>query len=82
MSDPQSDTSHPVARFLKRRWLGLLIALLAIIFVLQNGLVTQSTTVNLFFWQMVWPNWLLLAVVFLAGMLVAWLLSRRKQRES
>ncbi|MGV1034384.1 MAG: hypothetical protein ACOYBP_04085 [Microbacteriaceae bacterium] len=79
MTDPYEGQNNPVIEYAKKRWLGVLIAVLVIIFVVQNGLVTQSTTVYLFFWQMVWPNWVLMLVVFLAGWVVGSLLSRRKR---
>lgn len=79
MSDPYEGQKNPVGDFLKKRWLGVLIAVLVIIFVLQNGLVTDYTTVYLYFWTLKWPNWLLITVVFFAGWLVGWLLSRRKR---
>lgn len=78
MSDPYEGQKNPVLEFAKKRWWGLLIALLAIIFVVQNGLVTDSTTVQLFFWKLQWPNWLMLAVVFFAGWFVGSMLRRRK----
>lgn len=79
MSDPYEGKKNPIAEFLKKRWLGVLIVVLALIFVLQNGLVTDYTTVQFYFWQWIWPNWLLLTVVFFAGWLVGWLFSRRKR---
>lgn len=79
MSDPYEGQKNPVVEFAKRRWLGLIIALLVIIFVVQNGLVTDTTNVHILFWSMSWPNWLLITVVFFAGWLVGWLLSRRNR---
>ena len=79
MTDPYEGQPNPVVEYAKKRWLGVLIAVLVIIFVAQNGLVTGSVAVQLFFWSLVWPTWVLIAVVFFAGGLVGWLISRRKK---
>ncbi len=77
MTDPYEGQKNPVLAFAKKRWLGVLIAVLALIFVIQNGLISTSVTVYLFFWTLTWPSWLLMASVFFAGWLVGWLISRR-----
>lgn len=57
-----------------RLWLGLVIAAVAVVFILQNR---QAVEVSLFFQQLSAPLWTALAGVFLAGLVTGWLLARR-----
>ncbi|WP_127127357.1 LapA family protein [Georgenia sp. SYP-B2076] len=59
-----------------RTWLGLALAACAVVFILQNR---SPVAVQLFAVRVVSPQWLTLSVVFLLGMVVAWLLSRRRR---
>ncbi|MGD9704116.1 MAG: lipopolysaccharide assembly protein LapA domain-containing protein [Acidimicrobiia bacterium] len=49
------------------------LALLALIFVFQN---TDSRKVTFLFWDFDAATWLWLLVVFVAGMIVGWMLAR------
>ena len=59
-----------------RVWLGVVIAVLAIAFILQNR---DSVQVDLLTFQFSAPQWVTLLVVFLAGLATGLLWSRRKR---
>ncbi len=80
MSDSPGTNRGGAAGFFLRNWLGVLLTILVLIFVVQNGLVTNSASVQVLFWTITMPNWLLLAIVFFLGWFVGWLFSRRGRR--
>jgi len=55
--------------------LGVLIAVLALIFVLQN---TNEVNVSYLGLDFTTGTWLMLVIFFVAGMIVGWLLGRRR----
>lgn len=59
-----------------KTWLGLALALLVAVLVLQN---TEVVEVRLLFWTLSMSRALLLPLVFLAGLLVGWALHRPGQ---
>ncbi|QIK72205.1 LapA family protein [Propioniciclava coleopterorum] len=58
-----------------RAWLGVIIAALAIAFILQNR---ESAQVNLLVFQVASPLWITLTVVFVAGLAAGMLLRGRR----
>lgn len=66
-----------VARVSPRQWAGLIIAILAVVFVLMNR---DEIPINLFGVQVTGPAWVLLLLVFLIGWLVGVLTNRRSRR--
>lgn len=57
-----------------RLWLALVIVVLAVIVIFQN---TEEARLNVLFWVVVMPLWVLLLGTFLAGALAGWLLKLR-----
>lgn len=64
-----------VGRFLRTRWLSILIVIVAVIFIAQNR---QETTIQLFAGAASAPLWVVLAVLFLAGAITGALRTRRR----
>ena len=58
-----------------RVWLGLAIVVLAIAFIAQNR---DPVTINLFILKITSPQWLTLAIIFLAGCATGFLLRSRR----
>ena len=65
--------------FLRRRWLAIVLMIVAVIFILQNR---SQASVSLFTLNIVMALWLILAIVFAVGVLAGFLLSRRRHRRS
>lgn len=59
-----------------RFWVGVVIALIALAFILQNR---QSVDTQLLMLTFSSPLWITLAGVFLAGFVTCWLIARRRQ---
>lgn len=60
------------------QWAGLIIAVLAVVFVLMN---TQDTAINLFGLTLSGPQWFVLLIVFVVGWLVGVLTSRSRNKK-
>lgn len=58
-----------------RVWLGVVIAVVAIAFIVQNR---DPVVSNLFVLEFTAPAWLTLTVVFVLGLLTGWLTARRR----
>lgn len=69
----ETDKSESSFTVSPRMWLGVVIAVVAIVFILQNR---QTVAVSLFFFQLSAPLWTALAGLFAAGLLTGWLLTR------
>ena len=59
-----------------RVWLGLAIAAVAVVFIIQNR---ATVTIQLFTVQVASPQWLTLSVVFVLGLLAGFLIARRRR---
>ena len=59
-----------------RRIIGLLIAVVAIAFILQNR---DTVSTNLLVFEFRAPMWVTLLIVFVAGAAAGWLLQRRRK---
>ena len=69
--------ANPVVAFLKRRWLAIVLVLLAIVFIVQNR---NDSTVQLFNAQATMSQWLVLSIVFVGGMVAGFIMARNKRR--
>ena len=77
-TEPAAAQPSWIVRFLKRRWLSVLLFVVVIIFIAQN-----SKTVDLrFLWWSFHQTrlWLVLAIVFVVGMLTGAVTLRRRQK--
>jgi lipopolysaccharide assembly protein A len=61
---------------LRRRWFAIVLAIVAVIFILQNR---SWATIQLFTVQVSMPQWLILAIVLVVGGLLGYLLSRGRR---
>lgn len=65
-------------RFLKRKWLAIVLVLLLVIVAIQNLVGGDRATVFVLWSQLVMPTWALVVVVFLIGGVVGWVLARNR----
>ena len=63
--------------FLRRRWIAILLVIVAGIFIAQNR---GYATVQLFWAQLSMPQWMYLVVVFLLGLGAGVLIGRNRRR--
>jgi len=77
-ADTMSETGNSGSsfNFTPRVWLGIAIAVVAIIFILQNR---QPADISLVMLQVSAPLWVTLSAVFLAGFATGWLVSKRRK---
>lgn len=68
-----------VARVSPRQWAGLVVTVLAVVFVLMNR---DEIPINLFGVQVTGPAWIVLLLVFLVGWLVGVLTNRRGRKRT
>ena len=73
--DERFSKGSPLTNFLKERWLSLLVGVVALIFILQN---TKSVELKFLFWSIDWPLWIVLALLFLAGVIVGAVRTKRR----
>jgi lipopolysaccharide assembly protein A len=66
-----------VREFLRRRWILIVLVIVAVVFIVQNR---ANTTIQLFWAQVVMPQWMYLAVVFLLGLGAGLLIGRNRRR--
>lgn len=76
MPEPTASTNK-LAEFVKQRWVTILIVVLVAIFVVQN---TGDSRVHLFWMALTMPTWLLLAALFLLGVIAGTFRARRRRR--
>lgn len=75
-TDPSPSESGGSFQLTPRRILGLLVAVVAIAFILQNR---DTVSTSLFVFEFRAPMWVTLLIVFLAGAAAGWLLQRRRK---
>ncbi|WP_300681912.1 hypothetical protein [Nocardioides sp.] len=63
--------------FLKERWLAIVLAVIAIVFIVQNR---DKTHINLLWINITCPLWLTMTVMTLIGMGIGFMLSRHRAR--
>lgn len=73
----QTDSGSAPSRLSPTQWLALVLAALALVFILMNR---DSTTINFFGATVRAPLWLVLVVIFAVGWLTGVLMMRRKQK--
>ena len=76
MSEAGNSGSGMRVNITPRTWLGIAIAVVVIIFILQNR---QPVEISLLTLQVSAPLWVVLLVVFLAGFVTRWLVSKRRE---
>lgn len=74
---PQVESGSAPSRLSPTQWLALVLAALALVFILMNR---DSTTINFFGATVRAPLWLVLVVIFAVGWLTGVLMTRRKQK--
>lgn len=65
-------------RFLKRKWLAIVLVLLLLIVAIQNGAGNDQAALFLLWGQLVIPTWALVLIVFAIGALVGWIFARNR----
>ncbi|MDN4612871.1 DUF1049 domain-containing protein [Leifsonia sp. F6_8S_P_1B] len=65
-------------RFLKRKWLAIVLVVLAVIVAIQNLVGGDQATVFLLWSELVMPTWALVVIVFLVGGIVGWVFARNR----
>jgi uncharacterized integral membrane protein len=65
-------------RFLKRKWLAIVLVVLLIVVAIQNGVGDDQATIFLLWTQVTMPTWLLVLIVFLIGGVVGWIFARNR----
>lgn len=80
MSTGESHTAgeNAFVRFLKRKWLAIVLVLLLIVVAVQNGFGNDQATLFLLWGQLVMPTWALVLIVFAIGALVGWIFARNR----
>ncbi|QTX05588.1 LapA family protein [Agromyces archimandritae] len=77
----QSTPGSPPNRFLewlKQRWVAILLIVLAVVFIIQNGIAWQTTTMSLLWITVTVPLWLVALIVFAAGCAVGYVFAKRR----
>ncbi|MET0788518.1 MAG: LapA family protein [Cellulomonas sp.] len=75
---PQKENAF--AAFLKRRWLAILIVVVAVVIIAANR---QEVEFSIVFTHFAMPLWVILAVTFVLGAIVGWIAkTRRASRKS
>lgn len=64
--------------WLKRRWLAVVLVLLVVIVAIQNGLATETATIQLLWATVSMPVWLLVGLLFLIGAIAGWLFAHNR----
>lgn len=71
------DPGNPVGRLFARHWGALLLAIVLIVFVLENR---RRVSINLLATHVRSPLWLVLVVTALIGLAIGYLLARQRAR--
>ena len=72
------DDENRLTRFLKRKWLAIVLILLLVIVAVQNLVGGDRATIFVLWTQVRVPTWLLVVLVFLIGGVVGWVLARNR----
>lgn len=72
------DDENRLTRFLKRKWLAIVLILLLVIVAVQNLVGGDRATIFVLWTQVHVPTWLLVVLVFLIGGVVGWVLARNR----
>ncbi|WP_448061701.1 LapA family protein [Cellulomonas hominis] len=74
-----ADRPNPVTAFLARRWLALVLLVLVAVFIGQNR---ATVSLDLFWLSVRAPQWFVLALVLLVGIIVGWVFKGRQAKAS
>lgn len=77
-TESQSARDSSMVRFLKRRWLAIILVVVVIIIAIQNGVSSESSTIWLLWAKVAMPTWVLVVITFLVGAIVGWVLARNR----
>ncbi|GAA2055788.1 DUF1049 domain-containing protein [Leifsonia soli] len=72
------DEGNRLVRFLKRKWLAIVLILLLVVVAVQNLVADDRATIFVLWTQVRVPTWLLVVLVFLIGGVVGWVLARNR----
>jgi uncharacterized membrane protein YciS (DUF1049 family) len=72
------DDENAFVRFLKRKWLAIVLVVLLIVVAIQNGVNNDQATIYVLWGQLRIPTWALVVVVFVIGGVVGWVLARNR----
>ncbi|MGO1316579.1 MAG: LapA family protein [Cellulomonadaceae bacterium] len=78
-TQPAPARRNPVLQFLADSWFVILLVALAVVFVVQNG---EDATIDLLWLTFRATMWLTFTLVFLAGVVTSWGVSRRRARRA
>jgi putative membrane protein len=74
----RAGSDNAIVRFLKRKWLAILLVVLLIVVAIQNGVGNDSATIFLLWTELSMPTWLLVLIVFVIGGVVGWIFARNR----
>lgn len=74
-TNSQPQVKRDAVTFIKSYWLPIVLAILAVIFIVTN---TDRTDLTIVWFTITTPLWLTLTVTVLVGFIVGWFVGRRK----
>lgn len=74
---PAAD-ENAFVRFLKRRWLAIVLVVLLAIVAIQNGVGNDQATIFVLWGRLTIPTWALVLIVFAIGAVTGWVLARNR----
>ncbi|WP_348788981.1 DUF1049 domain-containing protein [Leifsonia sp. NPDC080035] len=75
-TDPAGENGF--VRFLKRKWLAIVLVVLLLVVAIQNGVADETSTILLLWAQLTIPTWALVLIVFVVGGVVGWIFARNR----
>ena len=78
MSETPENRDNAFVRYLKRKWLAIILVILLIIIAIQNGVADETSKIFILFWHVEWPTWLVVVLTFVIGGIVGWILARNR----
>jgi uncharacterized membrane protein YciS (DUF1049 family) len=79
MSTEHSENGeNGLVRYLKRKWLAILLVVLLVVIAIQNGVADDQATIFVLWGQLTMPTWVLVVIVFLVGGIVGWIFARNR----
>lgn len=78
-ADSQHSGDNAFVRFLKRRWLAIVLVILLVIVAIQNLIISSDKATLYVLWaQVVIPTWALVLIVFVVGAITGWVFARNR----
>jgi putative membrane protein len=80
MTNPPAtqQSGNSFTRFLKRKWLAIVLVILLIVIAIQNGVADDKATIFVLWTQVTTPTWALVLIVFVVGGIVGWVFARNR----